>query len=314
MALIGVFGVGLLGHELMPDGRLLGTAQLGIILLGAGLFLPWRQGWHLAALGSAFALTVAYVVSPVATDMSAVDRGNLVLAVGMSALTSGIGHQLWQRRLRSMLEQQFALRRMSRYAQRQEAHVTELNRELNRVARRDSLTGVGNRLALDEAIAHLLDQGNRLRPLPFAMILFDIDHFKAYNDEHGHLAGDAGTRPARRDPAPRDARHRPRLPLRRRGVPAAPARRGSDRRHRRRGAGARLRPRGHGPAGVHRLGRGRAVRSGGRPGSGAAPESRRTRPFTSRSAPGATGSPPMSCRWRCSDKRSPRPEHPARTA
>jgi diguanylate cyclase (GGDEF)-like protein len=109
----------------------------------------------------------------------------------MAAASSGIGHGLWQARLRSMLEQQFALRHLSRYAQRQEAHVTELNRELNRVARRDSLTGVGNRLALDEAIARLLDQGDRLRPMRFALILFDIDHFKAYNDEHGHLAGDA---------------------------------------------------------------------------------------------------------------------------
>jgi diguanylate cyclase (GGDEF)-like protein len=90
-----------------------------------------------------------------------------------------------------MLEQQFVLRGLSRYAQRQEAHVSELNRELNHVARRDSLTGVGNRMALDEAIARLLDQGDRLRPRPFALILFDIDHFKAYNDEHGHLAGDA---------------------------------------------------------------------------------------------------------------------------
>jgi diguanylate cyclase (GGDEF)-like protein len=101
------------------------------------------------------------------------------------------GHALWRRRLRAMLEQQFALRHLSRYAQRQEAHVTELNRELNRVARRDALTGVGNRLALDEAIARLLDQGDRVRPTGFALILFDIDHFKRYNDEHGHLAGDA---------------------------------------------------------------------------------------------------------------------------
>jgi diguanylate cyclase (GGDEF)-like protein len=90
-----------------------------------------------------------------------------------------------------MLEQQFTLRNLSRYAQRQEAQVSELNRELNRVARRDSLTGVGNRYALDEAIARLLEQGDRLRPARFALVLLDIDHFKAYNDEYGHLAGDA---------------------------------------------------------------------------------------------------------------------------
>jgi diguanylate cyclase (GGDEF)-like protein len=136
-------------------------------------------------------MATAFAISPLAVTLPAGEGLQLMVAVLMAAATSVIGQGLWQGRLRSMLEQQFALRHLSRYAQRQEAHVTELNRELNRVARRDSLTGVGNRLALDEAVARLLDQGDRLRPMRFALVLFDIDHFKAYNDEHGHLAGDA---------------------------------------------------------------------------------------------------------------------------
>jgi diguanylate cyclase (GGDEF)-like protein len=191
VVLVATFGTALLGLALMPAGRVLGVAQLAIILVGAGLFLPWSQRWHLGAMAVASALTLGFALSPLADALSGRDPMNLVVAVLMAAISSSIGHGLWQARLRSMLEQQFALRHLSRYAQRQEAHVTELNRELNRVARRDSLTGVGNRLALDEAIARLLDQGDRLRPLRFALILFDIDHFKTYNDEHGHLAGDA---------------------------------------------------------------------------------------------------------------------------
>ena len=191
ITMLAVFGVALLGHALTPDGRVLGTAQLAIILVGVGLFLPWNQRWHVIGLASAATLAIAFVLSPLGAELSAIDRGNLVVAVLMAAVTSFIGHRLWHGRLRRMLEQQFVLRGLSRYAQRQEAHVTELNRELNHVARRDSLTGVGNRMALDEAMARLLDQGDRLRPRPFALVLFDIDHFKAYNDEHGHLAGDA---------------------------------------------------------------------------------------------------------------------------
>lgn len=189
--MLAVFGVSLLGHALTPDGRMLGTAQLAIVVVGVGLFVPWDPRWHAIGLVSSVTLATAFVLSPLGAALTPVDRGNLVVAVLMAAVTSAIGHRLWQPRLRNMLEQQFALRRLSRYAQAQEAHVTELNRELNRVARRDSLTGVGNRLALDEAIARLLDQGARLRPLPFALVLFDIDKFKAYNDDHGHLAGDA---------------------------------------------------------------------------------------------------------------------------
>jgi diguanylate cyclase (GGDEF)-like protein len=189
--LLVTFGTALLGLALMPSGRVLGVAQLAIILVGAGLFLPWSQRWHAAGVGGAVAMAVVFAIGPLADRIADGDPINVVVAVLMAAATSLVGHGLWQARLRSMLEQQLALRHLSRYAQRQEAHVTELNRELNRVARRDSLTGVGNRLALDEAIARLLDQGDRLRPVRFALILFDIDHFKAYNDEYGHLAGDA---------------------------------------------------------------------------------------------------------------------------
>ena len=82
----------------------------------------------------------------------------------MAAVTSFIGHRLSQGRARAMLEQQFTLRRLSRYAHRQETNVTELNRELNLVARRDALTGVGNRLAFNEAIARHARAGDGTRP------------------------------------------------------------------------------------------------------------------------------------------------------
>lgn len=189
--LVIVFAVALLGLVVMPDGRVLGVAQLAIILVGVGLFLPWDRRWHITGVGVSVTMAIGFIIGPLAGVFSAADRLDLLAGVVMAGAVSLIGHGMWQGRLRSMLTQQFELRHLSRYAQRQEAHVTELNRELNHVARHDSLTGVGNRLALDEAIARLLDQGDRLRPLPFALVLFDIDHFKTYNDEHGHLAGDA---------------------------------------------------------------------------------------------------------------------------
>lgn len=191
IAVLAVFGVALLGEALTPEGQMLGTAQLAIILVGTGLFLPWRQPWHVAVLVSSVALSAAFVLSPLGATLGGNDAGNLIAAVLMAAVTSLIGHRLSQGRARAMLEQQFTLRRLSRYAHRQETDVTELNRKLNVVARRDPLTGVGNRLAFNEAIARLLDKGDRPHPLPFALILFDLDHFKEYNDEHGHQAGDA---------------------------------------------------------------------------------------------------------------------------
>lgn len=186
VSVLAVFSVALLGEALTPEGQMLGTAQLAIILVGTGLFLPWRQPWHVAALVMSVALSVAFVVSPLGVTLEGSNGGNLIAAVLMAAVTSMIGHRLSQGRARGMLEQQFTLRRLSRYAHRQETSVIELNRELTLVARRDSLTGVGNRLALNEAIESLFD-----RTSTFALILFDLDHFKEYNDEHGHQAGDA---------------------------------------------------------------------------------------------------------------------------
>jgi diguanylate cyclase (GGDEF)-like protein len=170
-----------------PDGRLLAAAEIAIIIVGSGLFLPWSPRWHAAWLGAALALIAGVLLVP---TLAPIDRFPFILSALMASATSLIGQRIWQQRLRRMLAQQFELRWLSRYSQLQEARVSELNRELSRTARIDTLTGVGNRRALDEALSLLLDQGERVRPARFAVLLFDLDHFKSYNDEHGHLAGD----------------------------------------------------------------------------------------------------------------------------
>lgn len=62
--------------------------------------------------------------------------------------------------------------------------------ELERQATRDHLTGTHNRRAFDTAIRQAIrhaEQGGDA----FSLLLFDIDHFKAVNDTHGHDTGDA---------------------------------------------------------------------------------------------------------------------------
>jgi diguanylate cyclase (GGDEF)-like protein len=56
-------------------------------------------------------------------------------------------------------------------------------------ARRDPLTGLGNRLAFDEALERVV-QGARRSDRPLSLVIADIDGFKAVNDRHGHLEGD----------------------------------------------------------------------------------------------------------------------------
>ncbi|HZF14786.1 MAG TPA: diguanylate cyclase [Steroidobacteraceae bacterium] len=63
-------------------------------------------------------------------------------------------------------------------------------RRLVEVAARDGLTGLFNRAAFEERI-HLLWRQATREAQPMTVIMIDIDHFKAYNDQYGHQAGDA---------------------------------------------------------------------------------------------------------------------------
>jgi len=61
---------------------------------------------------------------------------------------------------------------------------------LRQTATQDALTGVLTRQAFAHAATELLEHAQHYGK-PVALILFDLDHFKAINDTHGHLKGDA---------------------------------------------------------------------------------------------------------------------------
>jgi diguanylate cyclase (GGDEF)-like protein len=94
-------------------------------------------------------------------------------------------------------------RRTERYLaanRRLEARIAErtreledLNRQLAELVTEDALTGVANRRALESGLRRewfrCLDQRR-----PLSVLMIDVDHFKAYNDAHGHLEGDVQLR------------------------------------------------------------------------------------------------------------------------
>ena len=63
------------------------------------------------------------------------------------------------------------------------------NQRLELLAHQDGLTGIANRRAFDSLIERYFAQAARQRT-PLSVALCDVDHFKAYNDRYGHLAGD----------------------------------------------------------------------------------------------------------------------------
>ncbi len=65
----------------------------------------------------------------------------------------------------------------------------DLERELNILARTDSLTGAANRMHLEPHLEQAAREADRYG-YRFSLIMFDIDHFKRVNDTFGHDAGD----------------------------------------------------------------------------------------------------------------------------
>lgn len=72
---------------------------------------------------------------------------------------------------------------------RVERAVQVLQEELREQSTHDALTGLFNRHFLDESFERELLLAERTGH-PVSVIMVDLDHFKAVNDRHGHLAGD----------------------------------------------------------------------------------------------------------------------------
>ena len=68
---------------------------------------------------------------------------------------------------------------------RMEDELTQLNRRLTQLAATDGLTGLTNRRTFDGFLLREYEACDEI-----AVLLFDIDNFKGYNDTYGHQAGD----------------------------------------------------------------------------------------------------------------------------
>ncbi len=74
---------------------------------------------------------------------------------------------------------------------RVDTHIKLYNyrRQVEQQSKTDQMTGVANRRRHDEYSTEKWQEAVRLR-IPFSICMFDIDHFKSFNDTFGHPAGD----------------------------------------------------------------------------------------------------------------------------
>ena len=156
-------------------------------LMGGGFFiamaitiLPLRITEHIA-LG---ALGFLVLIGPVLTsrDIAVSSVSDIYLFVALCCL----GPLAIARRTIRLRDQNFILTLRARIAQEE---LLEANSALRHLSERDPLTGLFNRRSFAEQFdaafrAALADDRS------LGLMMVDIDHFKAFNDRHGHPAGD----------------------------------------------------------------------------------------------------------------------------
>ena len=76
-----------------------------------------------------------------------------------------------------------------RLSERQAVEISRLVSRLEGLARTDPLTGVPNRRVWEEELPRELERARRMGT-GVCLAMIDLDNFKAYNDRHGHQAGD----------------------------------------------------------------------------------------------------------------------------
>jgi diguanylate cyclase (GGDEF)-like protein len=186
------------------EGRLWLHSRAGIdsyatAQLLTGTAADSRQTWWSAPAAAiitsaASASSVAGANAPASGSTEGAFRSfwlGFALSALLAALLGTTLHRRQQQRLRALDAR--GSQEVDQLVLRRTAELEIANRTLRDLADTDALTGVANRRHFD----HLLREGLEralLTGRPLSVLLLDVDHFKQFNDSHGHLAGDEALR------------------------------------------------------------------------------------------------------------------------
>ena len=208
------FAATLLGVWLIPQDQLVALSSLGLMPLAFAIFIPLDRRANSVWLALANTMVLASIAVMAATgappsyEITALFAAVLGSALGLGANDIQLrrrhemnGQLISVRGLYSrMKEHEQDLRRQDEFLFMQQetlvvqqAELLRLNEELENIARLDPLTGLGNRLRLNEDLAQVAARIERSGGA-VGLLLMDLDRFKRLNDCSGHLAGDAALR------------------------------------------------------------------------------------------------------------------------
>jgi diguanylate cyclase (GGDEF)-like protein len=199
---------------LVHDSEALVLGCIGLIPLSFAIFIPLERRPHILWLAMADVAFFGLALTMRGRSLDPSYPVALAFAAVMATGLSLAANELQLRRRRETSEQLLAIRglygRMKEHETdlrrqddflfmqqetlvSQQAELLHLNEELETIARLDALTGLGNRLRLNEDLAQLAGRIERSGGTA-GLLLLDLDRFKRLNDAAGHLAGDAALR------------------------------------------------------------------------------------------------------------------------
>ena len=196
--------LGLLGSWRSAETLLAYASLLACLAFVAAGLAAWRQGFgpariYLAAWSAlivgvlAYTLTYLGVLGQSFLSIHGVQIGSaaevLLLAFALADRINLLrrGQEQAQSRYQSVLERE--VRERTHDAELVNLRLRDANERLARLSRQDELTGLANRRHLETVLDAEWRRCSRTSQ-PLSLILLDVDHFKDYNDEYGHLAGD----------------------------------------------------------------------------------------------------------------------------
>lgn len=110
------------------------------------------------------------------------------LKIALTLLLSGVGLiTVISNYLAEKIRRRFYLLQLQEQTLVQE--LSQANDQLQKISRSDVLTGLYNRRHFHEYLAHTWQRAE-ISKEPVAVLMIDVDHFKAFNDHYGHQAGD----------------------------------------------------------------------------------------------------------------------------
>jgi len=158
------------------------------LFVGSGLVLLRTLGWVGTNALTTDGLLLGSTLEMLLLAFALADRYDRLRAEKMQMQRELLASQ--QALVDTLQDSEHALRQR---VQERTQELERLNQALQDQANVDGLTGIANRRQFDDT---LQSEWSRLMRLgqPLAVLMFDVDHFKAYNDNYGHIAGDEALR------------------------------------------------------------------------------------------------------------------------